>query len=76
MDLIKLNKNAILVPTPAQPEQEYLAIHLKNNGLFQFVQQAELKLSEFLKRSKENNQTLKSQTENCKKIIENWLNQL
>jgi len=76
MDLIKLNKNAILVPTPAQPEQEYLAIHLNKNGLFKFVQQSDLKLSEFLKRSKENNQTLKSQTENCKKIIENWLNQL
>ena len=76
MDLITLNKNAVLVPSPAQPEQEYLAIHLKNNGLFQFVQQEDLNLSEVLKGSKENNQTLEIQIENCKKIIENWLNQL
>jgi len=76
MDLIMMNKNAILVPTPAQPEQEYLAIHLKNNGLFQFVQQADLKLSELLKGSKANNQTAQIQIENFKKIIENWLKQL
>ncbi|MCX6294069.1 MAG: glycosyltransferase [Sphingobacteriales bacterium] len=76
MDLITLNKNAILVPTPAQPEQEYLAIHLNNNGLFQFVQQSDLKLSEFLKCSKENNQTSKTQPENSQKIIKDWLNQL
>lgn len=76
MDLIMLNKNAILVPTPGQPEQEYLAIHLKNNGLFQFVQQADLKLSEVLKGSKESNQTSKTPIENYKKVIEDWLNQL
>jgi uncharacterized protein (TIGR00661 family) len=76
MDLITLNKNAVLVPTPAQPEQEYLAIHLKNNGLFQFVQQEDLKLHEVLKGSKAHNQTSQIQTENFKKTIENWLNQL
>ncbi len=76
MDLITLHKNAVLVPTPAQPEQEYLVIHLSNNGLFQFVQQKDLKISEVLKCSKDNNQTLKTQPENFKKIIEDWLNQL
>ncbi len=76
MDLIKLNKNAILVPTPAQPEQEYLAIHLKNNGLFQFVQQKELVMATLLKSSKDNNYNSKSQTGDCKIIIETWLNQL
>lgn len=76
MDLITLHKNAVLIPTPAQPEQEYLSIHLNNNGLFQFVQQKDLKISELLKYSKENNQTFKSQLENSKKVIEDWLNQL
>jgi UDP-N-acetylglucosamine transferase subunit ALG13 len=76
MDLITLNKNAVLVPTPAQPEQEYLAIHLNNNGLIQFVQQKDLKISEVLKCSKENIQTSKTQPENSKKIIEDWLNKL
>ena len=76
MDLITLNKNAVLLPTPAQPEQEYLAIHLKNNGLFQFLQQEDLKLHEVLKGSKEINQISKTPIENYKKVIENWLNQL
>jgi uncharacterized protein (TIGR00661 family) len=34
MDLVKLNKKAILVPTPGQTEQEYLADRLKENDLF------------------------------------------
>jgi len=39
MDLIKLQKKAILVPTPGQTEQEYLACHLMNQNLFyQIVQ--------------------------------------
>lgn len=76
MDLITLNKKAILVPTPAQPEQEYLAIHLKNNGLFEFVQQEDLKIDKLFKCLKENNPTLYIQTGNCKKTIETWLNQL
>ena len=34
MDLIKLNKKAILIPTPKQPEQEYLAQLHSENPLF------------------------------------------
>lgn len=34
MDLICLGKTALLVPTPGQPEQEYLANHLSKKGLF------------------------------------------
>ena len=34
MDLYKLEKNAILVPTPGQTEQEYLANHLSKNDSF------------------------------------------
>ncbi len=32
MDLITIRKNAILIPTPGQPEQEYLGNHLKKYG--------------------------------------------
>ncbi len=39
MDLVKLQKSAILVPTPGQPEQEYLANHLKNKNIFIFNKQ-------------------------------------
>jgi len=34
MDLAVLNKKAVLVPTPGQTEQEYLARKLKRNGSF------------------------------------------
>ena len=34
MDLIKLNKRAILIPTPGQTEQEYLADYLSKTGGF------------------------------------------
>jgi len=34
MDLLELNKKAILYPTPNQTEQEYLANYLKNKNYF------------------------------------------
>lgn len=39
MDLVKLQKKAILIPTPSQTEQEYLAEHLNNMNLFIFKEQ-------------------------------------
>ncbi|QHS61641.1 glycosyltransferase [Chitinophaga agri] len=39
MDLIKLNKKAILVPTPGQSEQEYLGKFLMKKGYFYNVPQ-------------------------------------
>ncbi|WP_336514947.1 glycosyltransferase [Pollutibacter soli] len=44
MDLIRLQKKAILVPTPGQTEQEYLATHLHDAGLFFTVEQAQLNI--------------------------------
>ena len=34
MDLIRLHKKAILIPTPGQTEQEYLGKHLHKQGIF------------------------------------------
>ena len=34
MDLVKLGKKAILVPTPGQTEQEYLADYLMEKNIF------------------------------------------
>jgi len=76
MDLISLNKNAILVPTPGQSEQEYLAIHLNNNGLFQFVKQKDLKLNDVLKNANEKKQNVINLPEVNYSIIDNWINQL
>lgn len=44
MDLVTLNKSAILVPTPGQTEQEYLAIVLSNKNWFYSVSQNKLML--------------------------------
>lgn len=46
MDLIKINKTAILIPTPGQTEQEYLANYLHNNRLFYYVEQKNFGLKE------------------------------
>ena len=32
LDLLKVRKKALLIPTPGQPEQEYLGIHLTNEN--------------------------------------------
>lgn len=42
MDLDKLGKKAILIPTPGQPEQEYLGKHLASHPLFTIIRQKEL----------------------------------
>ncbi len=42
MDLMSINKKALLIPTPGQHEQEYLAQHLKNNFQFEVIEQTEL----------------------------------
>lgn len=39
MDLAKLQRPAILIPTPGQTEQEYLAAYLKEKGFFYSVSQ-------------------------------------
>ncbi|HDP75565.1 MAG TPA: hypothetical protein ENN49_06800 [Bacteroidales bacterium] len=47
MDLLCLNKRAILIPTPGQTEQEYLAQRMNDLGWFKTVNQTELS-KEFL----------------------------
>jgi hypothetical protein len=42
MDLVALGKTALLVPTPGQPEQEYLAEYLSQKGCFTRILQDEL----------------------------------
>ncbi len=44
MDLVTLNKSAILVPTPGQTEQEYLATYLGNKNWFYTVSQSRFEL--------------------------------
>jgi hypothetical protein len=49
MDLITLEKTAILVPTPGQTEQQYLAGYLSKKNWFHFVTQQELNLDSIMK---------------------------
>lgn len=43
MDLISLNCSALLIPTPGQTEQEYLAGYLSEKGWFSTIPQCKLK---------------------------------
>lgn len=43
MDLLSIGKSAILIPTPGQTEQEYLAKYLAEKGWFNTVSQKEIK---------------------------------
>lgn len=46
MDLLKLNKKALLIPTPGQSEQIYLAKRLSKIGWFMMQQQEELNVKQ------------------------------
>ncbi|MDA3778700.1 MAG: glycosyltransferase [Bacteroidales bacterium] len=53
MDLMALNKKAVLVPTPGQTEQEYLAKYLQKQNWFYSVSQSNLNISSVLYLSNE-----------------------
>ena len=44
MDMVSLGKKAVFVPTPGQPEQNYLAKKLKSQGLFYSCSQKKFSL--------------------------------
>lgn len=48
MDLTRLQKKAILIPTPGQPEQEYLAAYMQEQSIFPFLSQQEFALANAL----------------------------
>lgn len=48
MDLISLKRTAILVPTPGQTEQEYLANYYKSRRMFVIAEQNNFNLTELL----------------------------
>jgi uncharacterized protein (TIGR00661 family) len=51
MDLVKLKKKAILIPTPGQTEQEYLATYLMEKKMFYTISQKDFLLQDVLNRS-------------------------
>jgi predicted glycosyltransferase len=53
MDILRLNKKSILIPTPGQTEQEYLAIHLQKQNWCMTVNQDEFNLQTALSKATE-----------------------
>ena len=53
MDMVKLQKNAILIPTPGQTEQEYLAKYLSEKKYFYSENQEGFNLENALKNAAE-----------------------
>ena len=51
MDMVFLHKKAILIPTPTQTEQEYLARRLEEKGIFTYMAQKDFHLAESIKKS-------------------------
>lgn len=51
MDLVCIGKSAILIPTPGQVEQEYLASNLSRKGLFISYSQHEFKIKDSISSS-------------------------
>jgi predicted glycosyltransferase len=45
MDLLRMNKKALLIPTPGQTEQIHLANHLASKGWFAVTNQKDIDLS-------------------------------
>ncbi|MDB5247658.1 MAG: glycosyltransferase [Segetibacter sp.] len=52
MDICKLQKKSVLIPTPGQTEQEYLAKHLQEQGWCLSVRQENFSLHEMLERAR------------------------
>jgi UDP-N-acetylglucosamine transferase subunit ALG13 len=52
MELVSMNCTALIIPTPGQTEQEYLAEYLSKKGWFQTVTQSEIKPGFFLHNGK------------------------
>ena len=55
MDLVKLQKKSILIPTPGQTEQEYLAKHLQRKQIACSIEQKDFSLSLALEKAKQFN---------------------
>ena len=78
MDLAKIKMPAILIPTPGQPEQEYLSKKLSDQGIFFHIHQDQLNLSlayrECLKTKKIDFSS--AETDSYKKLISDFVTQL
>ncbi|MBL4752237.1 MAG: hypothetical protein JKY52_01370 [Flavobacteriales bacterium] len=74
MDLAAVGKKAVLIPTPGQTEQEYLAGSMKERGVFYSVSQGDFNLETALDSThKFSGITMKPQPALLKEAVENLL---
>lgn len=78
MDLAALGKKALLIPTPGQTEQEYLAEHLSQNSNFVVQQQNKLNLQKGLDEltKKEPDSSLSGSRDHYHGFIRLWMQRL
>ncbi|MBW7912640.1 MAG: glycosyl transferase family 28 [Taibaiella sp.] len=79
MDLVKLNKKAILIPTPGQTEQEYLGRMLYQDGVFINKLQQSFNLDEALIEAEQfpfKKMQFDNAFEQFKSVINDWLNNI
>ena len=74
MDLVKLQKKAILVPTPGQTEQEYLGRYLQEQKIFYSADQQNFSIAEAIKNTTEfESITFPINNDDYKTVIENFV---
>ncbi|CAA9505032.1 MAG: UDP-N-acetylglucosamine--N-acetylmuramyl-(pentapeptide) pyrophosphoryl-undecaprenol N-acetylglucosamine transferase [uncultured Segetibacter sp.] len=77
MDICKLQKKSILIPTPGQTEQEYLAIHLQKQGWCLAAYQPKFSLSESLHKAENFKYQLPDlKMETYKEVLTNFINSI
>lgn len=79
MDLMIFHARALLIPTPGQTEQEYLAQRLHQQGVCFTTRQADLNLESMIPealRYKGFDQSWPTPNQEFQKIVNNWLSQL
>ena len=74
MDLVKLNKRAILIPTPGQTEQEYLAKYLSEAGGFVTMQQRSFDLEKCLADLEKTTATNWPEEDGLGKVLDDFFN--
>ncbi len=76
MDLVTLRKPAILIPTPGQTEQEYLARHLAKSKVFLFVQQNNFSIEKHLNALSPSEFPFESDNKKLEAILDEFLKKL
>ena len=77
MDICKLKKKSILIPTPGQTEQEYLAVHLQNQGWCLTAAQEKFSLKESLQKANDFKYQLPDlKMETYKEVLNDFINNL